>query len=180
MKSQSEIAQSATVKNQDLLEHPVHLSPRVEIHADSSVGKFTFINAGSVLFPHVSVGRYCSIARNCEIGAAAHPSNFMSTHSFQYHGSQFPKIPEYKNIKRVLWRGHKSTTIGNDVWIGAKSIILCGISIGDGAIVAAGAVVTKDVPPYAIVGGSPAKIIRFRFEEATVSELLELKWWDLQ
>jgi len=73
----------------------------------------------------------------------------------------------------------KRTQIGNDVWIGARAIVLDGISIGDGAVIAAGAVVTKDVPPYAIVGGVPAKLIRYRFEDDVIQELLKWKWWDL-
>src|SRR5690606_40549227 len=70
-------------------------------------------------------------------------------------------------------------SVGSDVWIGAGSIVLDGISIGDGAIIAAGAVVNKDVPPYAIVGGVPARIIRYRFDEETRAALLEWRWWDL-
>lgn len=71
-----------------------------------------------------------------------------------------------------------SVVIGSDVWIGARAAILEGVTIGDGAVVAAGAVATKDVPPYAIVGGVPAKIIKYRFDEETIKKLLELKWWD--
>lgn len=69
--------------------------------------------------------------------------------------------------------------IGNDVWIGQNAVIMDGVKIGDGAIVAAGAVVTKDVAPYAIVGGVPAKLIKYRFDEATIKDLLRLKWWEL-
>lgn len=68
--------------------------------------------------------------------------------------------------------------IGNDVWIGANAIILQGVTIGDGAIIAAGAVVTKDVPPYAIVGGVPAKVIKYRFSDEVILKLLQIKWWD--
>ena len=71
-----------------------------------------------------------------------------------------------------------SIVIGNDVWIGAQSILVSGIKIGDGAVIAANSVVTKDVPPYAIVGGSPAKVINYRFSEEIISELANLKWWD--
>jgi hypothetical protein len=69
------------------------------------------------------------------------------------------------------------TEIGNDVWIGDRAFIMAGVRIGDGAVVAAGAVVTKDVPPYAVVGGVPARIIKYRFDQPTVDKLLELKWW---
>ena len=70
-------------------------------------------------------------------------------------------------------------SIGNDVWIGSDVRIIDGVSIGDGAVVAAGSVVTKDVPPYAIVGGVSSKIIRYRFDDATIKQLLELKWWNM-
>lgn len=73
----------------------------------------------------------------------------------------------------------KPIHIGNDVWIGARSIIMDGVSIGDGAIVAAGSVVTKDVPPYAVVGGSPAKIIKYKFSQDIIDRLEEIQWWNL-
>ena len=73
----------------------------------------------------------------------------------------------------------RPTNIGDDVWVGAGSIIMAGVTIGDGAIIAAGSVVTKDVPPYAIVGGVPAKILRYRFDEGVRKALLKLKWWNL-
>ncbi len=73
----------------------------------------------------------------------------------------------------------KPAVIGNDVWIGQNAVIMDGVHVGDGAIVAAGAVVTKDVPPYAIVGGVPARVIKYRFDAGTIKELSELKWWEL-
>ncbi|MFB0823677.1 CatB-related O-acetyltransferase [Chromobacterium violaceum] len=175
----SEISSTARVKSPDLIEHPVHLSPRVEIHSDSSIGKFTFINHDSIIYPHVSIGRYCSIARGCEIGAANHPTSFLSTHTFQYHGAYFPRYPEYKTMERINWRSHRETKIGHDVWIGAQVVIPAGVSIGNGAIIAANSVVTKDVPPYAIFGGCPAKLIRYRFQEETIRKLEAIKWWEL-
>ncbi len=71
-----------------------------------------------------------------------------------------------------------NVVIGNDVWIGANAIILPGVNIGDGAVIGAGTVVTKDVPPYAIVGGNPARVIKYRFDENTINTLLKIKWWD--
>ncbi|MGN1275552.1 MAG: CatB-related O-acetyltransferase, partial [Floccifex sp.] len=76
------------------------------------------------------------------------------------------------------FRKQSRTVIGNDVWIGNNVTILAGVSVGDGAVLAAGAVVTKDVPPYAIVGGVPAKILRFRFDDGTIKELQKLEWWN--
>jgi len=176
----SELAKNSSIATSASIEHPIHCGPNSQIHGECIVGRYLFLNIGSVIYPHVNIGRYCSIARGCEIAVANHPTSFLSTHSFQYHSAQFPKDPIYKNnIKRVSWRGHPSTMIGNDVWIGAQSIVKAGVVIGDGAIIAANSVVTKDVAPYSIVGGSPAKLIRKRFNDAQIAELISLKWWDL-
>ena len=80
--------------------------------------------------------------------------------------------------KLVPWRTTRPVIIGNDVWIGRNAIIMDGVEIGSGAVVASGAIVTKDVPPYAIVGGVPAKVIRYRFDEQTIERLIESRWWD--
>ncbi|WP_186424881.1 CatB-related O-acetyltransferase [Cupriavidus metallidurans] len=174
------IARSATVQSRAVLEHPVHLAPQSEVHNDSEIGRCTFLNIRSVVYPNVRIGRYCSIARNCEIGVTAHPMEFLSTHSFQYSQSLFPGWPEYCDMtRRVVFSPHAKTSIGNDVWIGAQAVIIAGVSIGDGAVIAANSVVTKDVAPYSIVAGSPAQHIRFRFNAAQVEDLLLLKWWEI-
>lgn len=176
----SEVAASCHFDETAEIEHPVHCGPRSQVHGMCEVGAFLFLNTDSIIYPHVKIGRYCSIARNCEIGVASHPINYMSTHSFQYHTAQFPKYPGYKDsVRRVKHRAHPDTVIGNDVWIGAKAVILSGITIGDGAVIAAGSVVTKDVPPYAVVGGIPAKLIKYRFGHSEITELLRLRWWEL-
>lgn len=176
----SEIAKTAVVSSSASIEYPIHCGPQSQIHANTNIGKFLFLNFYSTIFPNVTLGRYCSVARFCEIGVAEHPLNYLSTHSFQYHSAQFPKYPNYKDgVKRVRWLAHKKTVIGNDVWIGSESIILGGITIGDGAVIAANSVVTKDVEPYSIVAGSPAKLIRKRFSDEIIHNLLELKWWEL-
>ena len=84
------------------------------------------------------------------------------------------------NVERIpeAWDNKGDIVVGNDVWIGYEAVILAGVTIGDGAVVAARSVVTRDVPPYTIVGGVPAKPIRKRFDEETVHRLLELRWWD--
>lgn len=180
MKEFSEIANSCHVAKNATLEHPVHCAPHSQVHNNASLGMFTFLNIGSIVYPHVTIGRYCSIARGCEIGVANHPMSFLSTHSFQYHAAQFPKYPIYKDgIKRKMWRAHNNTSIGNDVWIGAQCIIRAGVNIGHGAVIAANSVVIKDVEPYSIVGGNPAKEIRKRFDDIYISQLLKLKWWEL-
>ena len=76
------------------------------------------------------------------------------------------------------WPNKGDTVVGNDVWIGYQATIMPGVQIGDGAIIATKAVVTKDVPPYAIVGGNPSQVIRMRFEPAVIARLLDIRWWD--
>ena len=176
----SELSTSSHVSKEATLEHPVHISPRVQVSDECIIGMFSFLNMDTVIYPHVNIGRYCSVARNCEIGVAAHPTSLLSTHSFQYHKALFPKLNSYQKSKRsISFRAHPNTIIGNDVWIGAKVIIKSGINVSDGAIIAANSFVTKDVPAYSIVGGSPAKIIKYRFDHHIIIELLNLKWWDL-
>lgn len=173
----SEISQSAVIKSMEGLQHPVHISPDVVIHAECVIGGYSFLNSNTVIYPHVTIGRYCSVAKYNEIGVANHPVNFLSTHTFQYHNSYFPKIDNFSVVKKVSWRSHPETIIGNDVWIGAKCIIKSGVSIGNGAIVGAGSVVVGNVAPYEIVGGVPAKHIRWRFPDEVVKRLLNIEWW---
>lgn len=173
------IAGTASVADKAIIETPVDIADQVTIYGGSSVGAFTYINVGTVVYGRVHIGRFCSIGRNIEVGLAHHPVDFLSTHPFQVARSLFLRHPGYEAIKRKPWQFHKDTHVGNDVWIGAKAGITSGVTVGDGAIVAAGAVVTADVPPYAIVGGVPAKVIRYRFEPEVIAALLELKWWDL-
>ncbi len=125
-----------------------------------------------------TIGKYCSIARHACIGTSQHPTGFLSTHPVMF--LEMPYGPTLPPESRCKYDGMKPPChIGNDVWIGRNAIVMDGVTIGDGAIVAAGAVVTKDVPPYAIVGGVPAKLIRYRFSPEIIAALLELRWWDL-
>ncbi|MDR1126365.1 MAG: CatB-related O-acetyltransferase [Deltaproteobacteria bacterium] len=145
------------------------------LKGDSSLGKYSYMQGNSSFF-NVHIGCYCSIAPNVTIGDIQHPISWLSTHPFQY-------IPSTK-FKTLPYEGepHKNNQVivGNDVWICRHAVILTGVQVGDGAIVGAGAVVTKNVPPYAIVGGNPARIIRYRFDEKTITELLSLAWWQLE
>jgi acetyltransferase-like isoleucine patch superfamily enzyme len=125
----------------------------------------------------IKVGKYCSIGRDCNFFLHAnHRSDWITTSS-QLWG---PVTPEVAKLHMEM--GHPSCkgdiTIGNDVWIGAKSTIMSGVKIGHGAIVAAGALVTKDVEPYSVVGGNPAKHLKYRFEEQQIKDLLDIAWWD--
>lgn len=175
----STISKSANVKDISRIEHPVSFGHRVEVHVDSDVGAFTFINTDTVIYRNTSIGRYCSFARNCEVGVANHPTTMLSSHSFQYSGWMFPAMEEYNFKRETKFLAHPKTSIGSDVWVGAQSVIKAGVSIGHGAIIAANSVVTKDVPAYAIVGGSPAKLIRYRFDHMDILFLLNTEWWEL-
>jgi acetyltransferase-like isoleucine patch superfamily enzyme len=134
--------------------------------------KVRFSETGAKL----SIGRYCSIADHVEIMLGGnHNLDFVTSYPFGAIPDVWPEACGTHGFHTT----NGDVTIGNDVWLGSQCLILSGITIGDGAAVAARAVVTKDVPPYAIVGGNPARIIRRRFDDATIERLLESRWWDL-
>ncbi len=126
--------------------------------ANSYVGGFTHISQNT------TIGKFCSISNLCTIGAQKH--NLKSLTSFPF-----------TEVTKVL--GNQNTVIGSDVWIGCNSVIMAGLSVGHGAVIGAGAVVTKNVPPYAIAIGNPARILRYRFQPDLIKALLEVAWWDL-
>jgi acetyltransferase-like isoleucine patch superfamily enzyme len=120
-----------------------------------------------------SIANFCSIADDVTIVLGGnHPINWISTYPFRIKfnikGAYSDGMPFSKG----------DVTIGSDVWIGTKTTILSGVTIGDGAIIAAGTIVTGNVPPYAVVAGVPGKIIKFRFDEHIINELLRIKWWE--
>ena len=123
------------------------------------------------------IGKFCSIACGAKFlfNSANHTLRSLSTYIFpvlfEEWGLDVARIPE-------AWDNRGDIMIGNDVWIGYDAVVLAGVTVGDGAIIAARAVVTKDVPPYTIVGGVPARPIRRRFSDSEIDQLLELKWWD--
>ncbi len=123
------------------------------------------------------IGKFCSIACGaCFIlNSANHTLKSLSTYPFPLFFEEWEL--DRKNVTRS-WDNKGDIVIGNDVWIGYEAIILSGVTIGDGAIIASRAVVTEDIPPYTIVGGVPAKAIKKRFSEQTISHLLKIKWWD--
>ena len=127
----------------------------------------------------LSIGKFCSIACGAKFifNAANHTLNSLSTYPFSILFEEWG-LPTDTNSVAQAWDNHGNITIGNDVWIGYEAVIFSGVTIGDGAIIGTRAVVTKDVPPYTIVGGVPAHPIRKRFSEDVIARLEELRWWD--
>ncbi len=137
------------------------------------IGDYSYISGPNTFIENTDIGKYCSIALDVKIGLGNHNYNYISTHPFLY-STKYKFIKE--DIKDIDYKG--KTIIGNDVWIGASSIINKGVKVGDGAVIAAGSVVTKDVPPYSIVGGVPAHIIKYRFSKENIRSLQEIEWWN--
>lgn len=158
----------------------------MSVHHSLRLGAFSYAVSG--FYFGCRIGRYCSFGEQVQIGRHPHPMHWVSTSPFFY--TRFEDVLDQESPSGLELVPHrdfphktqpvvaKLTTIGNDVWIGHGAFILPGVKIGDGAVVAAAAVVTKDVPPYAIVAGSPAKVVRYRFAEQQLAALLESRWWD--
>lgn len=123
------------------------------------------------------IGKFCSIACGVKFlfNSANHTKTFLSTYPFPIFYEEWGL--DVRDVTRA-WDHKGDIVIGNDVWIGYEAVVMAGVTIGDGAIVGARALVTKDVPPYTIVGGVPAKIIKKRFPDRTIDALLEMRWWD--
>ncbi len=140
------------------------------------IGAHTYISANTDI-ENAEIGKFCSVADYCRIGMSSHSLNFLSTSPiFTQTGNALQDRWIEKDIFEKK-SDEERTYIGNDVWIGSHAMVLGGVKVGDGAVIGAGAVVTKDVPPYAIVGGVPARIIRYRFSPDIIKELEELQWW---
>ncbi len=139
----------------------------------SSILRYTYVNNNCYII-NTSVGSFCSIANHVMIGGGQHPVHFVSSSPVFYSEKNVFK----KYFHKARFQEYVHTSIGNDVWIGANAFIRGGVTIGHGAIIGAHAVITKDVEPYSIVVGNPARVIKKRFSEEIVNKLLQTKWWD--
>lgn len=140
----------------------------------TNFGKHSYTGMNTVIM-HTDIGKFCSISWSVTIGPGEHDYNNTTSHSFLYNNFNKLRSIDSPKYNRFI----KPCVIGNDVWIGCNATVLRGVTVGHGAVIAANAVVTKDVPPYAIVGGVPAKILKYRFSEDIIKALLKLEWWNL-
>jgi len=163
--------------------HPkANIGKRVVISKNSPVGHPITIGAGTFINENVylgyqlkNIGKYCSIASGVKIALGNHPTDRFSTSPVFYKKWRgLIKEDKYNNDSV------KNTIIGNDVWIATNALIISGVKIGDGAVIAAGAVVVKDVKPYTIYGGVPAKLLGKRFEDHIIEKMNKLKWWTIE
>jgi acetyltransferase-like isoleucine patch superfamily enzyme len=135
-----------------------------EIDAFSIIGNYNYIG-NNCFITKANIGNYCSIANNVSIGPGEHNLSKISTNSIFYN-------EEYEALTKL------NCTIKNDVWIGVDSVILRGVTIGNGVIIGANSVVNKDIPDFAIAVGSPAKVIKYRFKKNKINKILKSKWWE--
>ena len=155
-----------------VIEEGASINAREMSFSSLSIGAMTYIRSGSELRSVSRIGRFCSIANNVVLGQEKHeldhPLHWVSTHPFQ---------PRPNNV--ITTTTSKPAEIGHDVWIGRDAIIMAGVSIGTGAVIGCRAVVTHDIPEYAIAVGVPARVIRFRHPKETADALLSSRWWEV-
>lgn len=168
------------------------IDAKTKFEGKNRLGKFTSVKSSSLGYgsyiadnsrlSQTKIGRYTSIGRDVQVVGGRHPvsegistcPSFYSSHP--QNGLLLAQEPNFRELVRT--ENGYMVEIGNDVWIGSHCRILQGVTVGDGAVIACGAVVTKDVPPYSVVGGVPAKVLRYRFDDAAIEQLCQLQWWN--
>ena len=169
----SKVSNLAIVNKNSILTKKTKINRNAHI-IDSSIGEYSYVGINSWVCV-ADIGKYCSIASNVNIGLGDHTIDYLSTS---------PIFTEKHNgtgsswINETIAPPFKRTIIGNDVWIGFGALVKGGVKIGDGAIIGAGSIVTKDIPPFAIAVGCPAKVIKYRFSEETIKNILKDPWWN--
>lgn len=178
------LAQVRRLHPNSRIETPVAILSTVTPGAFLDVGAFCNLSGGTI--NNLRAGRYCSIASGVVIGAHEHPTDWLTTSRTAYYPQvngwdalmAGPNLPFVRANRRPFPDSCPITTLGPDVWIGQGAFIKSGVSIGAGAIIGARATVVRDVPPYAIVVGTPGRVLRLRFPDAIVERLLALQWWN--
>lgn len=182
------VVEGKTIAGSLLYERPAYVFDPRRIK-DCTLGAFTLVNGlVTTSMYRCRVGRYGQIGESVILGPPEHPQDWFSNHPFAFtRADELPKMYELDDFRRLAPDGSEArhytsevpsdTIIGHEAYIGAGAFVKRGVTIGDGAVVAARAVVTHDVPPYAIVAGSPARVLRLRFDERIVERMLALQWW---
>lgn len=169
-----EIDPTAVVRNSRFGRY-TFLGPRSQM-ANSELADYGYA-MGDNQIAHAVIGKFANLATGVRINPVNHPWWRSTLHHFTYRSASYGfHLPDDEAI--FMWRAEDKVTIGPDVWIGHNAIVMPGVTIGTGAAVGSGSVVTKDVPPFTIVVGNPARVLRPRFEPATVEKLMRIAWWD--
>jgi acetyltransferase-like isoleucine patch superfamily enzyme len=163
------VAATAVVRNSVMHDY-ARLKEYAEL-INSELGAYSYLSQNTLVNKTI-IGKFCSIGHGSYIGLWEH-NTAVSTHSFYLYETSGGFVKGFRDYEKCAITTH----VGNDVWIGANSVVLKGRTIGDGAIVGAGSIVTRDVPPYAIVAGNPARLIKYRFSPDDIAFLTHLQWW---